>query len=97
MAEIQCYCDCGIDLQLTLQFNPTPPLFIFAFFGAASMAYGGSQAREQIGAVATSLHHSRSNEGSDLHHSSWQGQILDPLSEARDRTCNLMDTREIPF
>ena len=26
----------------------------------------------------------------DLHHSSWQYQILNPLSEARDRTRNLM-------
>ena len=27
----------------------------------------------------------------DLHHSSWQHPILNPLSEARDRTHNLMD------
>ena len=26
----------------------------------------------------------------NLHHSSWQRRILNPLSEARDRTCNLM-------
>ena len=26
----------------------------------------------------------------DLHHSSWQCWILNPLSEARDQTCNLM-------
>ena len=26
----------------------------------------------------------------DLHHSSWQHRIINPLSEARDRTCNLM-------
>ena len=26
----------------------------------------------------------------DLHHSSWQRQILNPLSKARDQTCNLM-------
>jgi len=26
----------------------------------------------------------------NLHHSSWQYQIPNPLSEARDRTCNLM-------
>ena len=26
----------------------------------------------------------------DLHHSSWQHRILNPLIEARDRTCNLM-------
>ena len=28
----------------------------------------------------------------DLHHNSQQCQILNPLSEARDGTCNLMDT-----
>ena len=33
----------------------------------------------------------------DLHHSSWQHRILDPLSEARDRTHILMDTSWIHF
>ena len=32
-----------------------------------------------------------------LHHGSWQGQIPDPLNEARDRTCTLMDTSRIHF
>ena len=36
--------------------------FFFCLFGAA--AYGGSQARGPIGAVAASLHHSHSNSGS---------------------------------
>ena len=31
------------------------------------MAYGISQARDQIGAVAPSLYHSHSNVGSELH------------------------------
>ena len=31
----------------------------------------------------------------DLHHSSGQRQIPDPLSEARDQTCILMDTSRI--
>ena len=35
--------------------------FVFSLFRAASAAYGGSQARGLIGAVATSLHHSHSN------------------------------------
>ena len=43
------------------------------------MAYGGSQARGLIGATAAGLHHS-----------SQQRRILKPLSEARDRTHNLM-------
>ena len=33
----------------------------------------------------------------DLHHSSWQHQILNPLSEAMDQTCVLMDTSQIHF
>ena len=33
----------------------------------------------------------------NLHHSSWQPQILNPLSEARYRACNLMVPRRIHF
>ena len=33
----------------------------------------------------------------DLHHSSRQRRILNPLSEARDRTCNLMVPSQIHF
>ena len=33
----------------------------------------------------------------DLHHSSWQCQIPDILSEARDWTCIFLDTSQIPF
>jgi len=33
----------------------------------------------------------------NLHHISWQRQILNPLSEARDYTCNLMDNSWIHF
>ena len=33
----------------------------------------------------------------DLHHSSRQHQILNPLSKARDRTCNLMVPSQICF
>ena len=33
----------------------------------------------------------------DLHHSLRQGQILDPWSEARDRTCNLMVPSRVRF
>ena len=39
----------------------------FSFFRAASMAYGGSQDRGHIRAVAASLSHSHSNAGSKLH------------------------------
>ena len=33
----------------------------------------------------------------DLHHSSQQRWIADPLREAWDRTCNLKDTNQIHF
>ena len=50
------------------------------------MAYGGSQARGLIRATAASLHQSHSN----LHHSSWQRWILNPLGETKDQTLNHM-------
>ena len=31
----------------------------------------------------------------NLHHRSWQYQIPDPLSETRDQTCVLMDTKSV--
>ena len=60
--------------------------FFFCLFRAAPAAYGGSQARGQIGAVAASLHHS-----------SEQCQILNLLSEAREGTRVLRDTGQIRF
>ena len=39
--------------------------FFFCLFRAATMAYGGSQARGRIGAVATGLHQSHKNVGSE--------------------------------
>ena len=39
--------------------------WLFAFSRAASMAYGGSQARGVFGALATGLPHSHSNAGSE--------------------------------
>ena len=38
-----------------------------SFFRAAPMAYGGFQARDQMGAVAPGLHHSHSNARSQTH------------------------------
>ena len=42
-------------------------LFYFLFFSAASTAYGGSQARGQIGAIAAGIHHSHGNTRSLTH------------------------------
>ena len=55
-------------------------------FRAVPKACGGSHARSLIRASATSLHHS-----------SLQCWILNPLSEARDRTHNLMVPSWIHF
>ena len=41
--------------------------FFFCLFRAIPVAYGSSQVRGQIEAVATSLCHSHSNTGSQLH------------------------------
>ena len=66
---------------------------------AIRMAYGSFQARGQIGAAADGLCHSHSNVDSepicDLRHHSWQRQILNPLSKAKDQTQVLMDTSQV--
>ena len=58
------------------------------------MAYGGSQAGVQSEllppAYARATATPDPSRVCDLHHSSWQRQILHPLSEARDQTRNLM-------
>ena len=67
--------------------------FCFYFFRAASVAYGGSQARDPIGATCAGHTHGHSNAGSRLHlwptPQTCQCSILNLLSKARDRTCNL--------
>ena len=68
--------------------------FIFCLFRAAPVAYGGSQTRGPVGAIAAGLCQSHSKEGSELH--LWTTPqlpatpILNPLSKARDRNCILM-------
>ena len=60
-----------------------PPLL---FFPQGRTAYGSSQARGPIRAAAAGLHDS-----------SVQGQIFNPLNEARDRTHLLMETSRVHF
>ena len=78
-----------------------PFFFFFSLFRATSMAYGGSQTRGRIGAVAAGLHHSQSNTYlsciCNLHHSSLQCWILNPLRVPRDWTCVLMNTSQVCF
>ena len=59
------------------------------------MAYGSSQARGQIGAVAATATATQDpSHFCDLHHSSRQHQIINPLIEAKDRTHILMDASQ---
>ena len=63
-------------------------IFVFLSFRATLVAYGGSQARSQIGAAATVLCQSHSNAGSELCLRLTPQLVAmpdpDPLSEARD-------------
>ena len=62
------------------------------------MAYVGSQARGQIGAIAAGLHHSHSNARSEAYLQPIpQFTALLDLSETRDQTCILMDASQISF
>ena len=63
--------------------------FFFLPFRAAPAAYGGSHTRLQLPAYATGTAISNLSHVRDLHHNSRQHQVLNPLSEARDRSCNL--------
>ena len=69
---------------------------LFLLFRAAPAAYGGSQVRGPIGATAAGLHHSYSHVGSQPRLQPTR-QILNPLSEARDRTPILMDASEVCY
>ena len=59
---------------------------LFCLFRASPTAYGGSQASGLIGTVARATTTWNPSRVCDLHYSSWQLQILNPLSKARDRT-----------
>ena len=76
-------------------------VFVHLFLGAPPSAYGGSQARGPIGAAAAAYARAIATPDlshvCDLHHSTHQRQIPDPLNEARDQTHILMDTSRICF
>ena len=52
------YCNAGVNIRVHLSFRISG---VFLLFRATSMAYGDSQARGQIRAVAAGLHQSHSN------------------------------------
>ena len=70
---------------------------VVLLFRAAAVAYGGFQARGSIRAIAAGLRHSHAR--SNLHLRSTPQlparRILNPLREARDGTCILLDTTQI--
>ena len=72
---------------------------MFAFFRAALMAYGSSQARDgvelQLLACATAAATLGLSCVCNPYHSSQQCWIPDWLSKDRDRTCILLDTSQI--
>ena len=71
---------------------------IFCLFRATPTACGGSQARElQLLAYATTTARQDPSRVCDPHHSSQQRRILNPLSEARDQTRNVMVPSRICF
>ena len=73
-------------------------LFIFCLFRAASVAYGRSQARGWIGAVAAGHSHRHSNVGSaactDEAHGNARSLML---KEAKDWTCVVVDTSWVRY
>ena len=77
--------------------------FFFFFFFGTPVAYGGSQARGWNRAVAAGLHHTTMPDPSricNLHHSSWQYQILKPTERGQGSNLCLhvlMDASQIHF
>ena len=73
----------------------------FLPFRAAPEAYGSSQTRGrlelQLSGCATATATWDLSHICDLHHSSWQGQVFHPLSEARDWTCIFTSTNRVHF
>ena len=68
---------------------------VVAISWAAPAAYGGSQARGRIRDVDTQAYARATatrdpSHVCDLHHSSQQRRMVNPLSKGRDRTRNLM-------
>ena len=57
----------------------------------------GVQTELQMSAHATATAMQHTSRVYNVHHSSQQGQIHNPLSEAGDRTCVLMDTSQIRY
>jgi len=91
-----------LQAQLRISFHSRVPslslgdLFFFcplSFFRAAPAAYGSSQARGRIRAVATAT--KNLSRDCDVRHSSRHRLILNPPSKDRDQTRILMDASPV--
>ena len=58
-------CELPYAMGAAIKNKQTQIFFFFPFLGQLPAAYGGSQARGLIEAIAASLHHSHSNSGSE--------------------------------
>ena len=88
----------GLNLSSSLSRRSPILFFVFVFvcfFRVEPVAHGGSRARGQIRDVATTTARPDPSLVCDLHHSSRPCRILNPLSEARDRTWVLVDTSRV--
>ena len=81
--------------------GPLLEVFLFLLFRATLEAYGDSQPgvelELQLPACSAATPMPDPSHICDLHHSSRQYRILNPLSEARDQTRTLMVPRRIRF
>ena len=79
--------------------SPLPLLFVFLRLHPWHMEVPrlGVKSELQLLAYTTTTANVGLSHVCDLHHRSQQRQILNPLSEARDRTCNLMVPSQIRF
>ena len=74
-------------------------IFVFFPFRATPVAYGSSQTKGWIWAIAGAYTTARTTPDPsqilDLHCNLWQHQILSPLSKAKDQTFILRDTSQV--
>ena len=79
---------CTAESDTTLQINYT---FFFFFLRHMEVHKLGLESELQLPAYTTATATPEMSCICDLHHSSWQCQILKPLSEAKNQTRVLMD------
>ena len=74
-------------------------IYLFVFLGLHLWHREGSRlgVKWKLQLLASASAIATPDQSHSLHHSSWQRWILNPLSEARDRTHILMDTSQIRF